>query len=879
MYRQSTQWVNLRTGYWEEGSRYEFRTDAHYFTTQGGRIHEVRDRNNLGETVGRVYEDAAATDPVTWELVYTHQLQFEALNGTIGLDFEPLAIADTGTILGRTPGPAFGMVILDSFGQRPLGPVIPELQDQLPLLSNPAGGFEEIVMGNRYWRRMSERNLQGTPTGSPSPDFWEGSILDLVPEPGNWEDLRATCLSAGGRIAGIGQWRNPATGAPEERAFLLMPSALLPDWDRSGIIDAEDVRLAAQAGPWRFWINDDDDAGEESRSSLDDLPGSPNPDLASPGMDGIRDAVDFFPVLVDLRSVLQGVQQLDSVQVTLQQQDGALNLLYSDLHPREAGLLGRDWPDSGFGPGFNLAPEEAPVHPVGPDPLPLSLDFLRNLRDANRGVLFFEATGPTTEPLVLEIQRNGQPIFRDTLPLSVRPVREMFRILNLREVDPKFSGAGTGPWETALEDPANLPDAWLARLHPPLRTIVHLHGFNWSEEEVPAAHAELFKRFYQSGSPARFIGVSWFGDQGKSDLLGTAVDYNENVLNALLTAYHLPAFLEPFSGPGMAVFAHSLGSLVAASALGDFELQTGALFLLNAALPVGAFLGDHADRRQMVHPDWKDTGGALPDHAEFLMAANWHRLFPADDNRSGIRWKEGFRGLVDRLQCWNFHSSGEDVLAPGTGDLPALFGDVWDQERVWVYNEMVKGTTALAASLTADVHGGWGFNRHYMRWVDPGGAAHPPPGYWQPMPTAESLKLTPEACVEEPFFRKFSSSDPGFPGWGDGTWLYGESGPANDHLPDRTGVPTDRSRWINLAKLLAEAIPAHSPAAGASAMPNLPLLSNIDLDSFYRDPANWPLRADAEKRNRWLHSDYLRLALPFVGRLYRACAEALKDLP
>lgn len=875
----STDRTTLPAGAWDNLSMYLIFQDIDLSHRQGGILYEVYDMNNYGDTVGHAYEDRASSsawDPTT---VYTYQNQYFSFNLTTVLDFEPLQVNDARAILGRTLGPVFSMVMLDQHGQRDIGPVMAVLADTRPAMSNPDNGLEEIVLGPHYWKRMTERNLQGLPTGKPSPDFRQATIRDIVSDSGRWSGLEATCISANGRIAGTGWVFNEDSVATEKHAFLLVPPVLVPDWDRNGKIDTTDNDFSHKGEPWRFWINNDDDETPVSRSSADDLPGSATPDWENDTVDGLRDVVDFFPVHLDLQKVLQAVGDSATIGIILRHPDGALNFCYSDLLPAEVGDIRTSGPQQGFGGSFIDPLESAPVRQITADGVSLDPLFIANISRENRGVLLLEARRSTTKPLLMELLSDGQTVMTASLPLSIGPVEDMFRIINLRNADPKFAAADPGPWNTRTTEPPNLPDRFLDSLATPLRTLVHIHGYNWGGDESPAAHAEMFKRFYQCGSHARFVGITWFGDQGTLELTGSSFDYNENVINAFVTAKHAAEAVGPFAGPWCHVFAHSLGNMVASSAIVDHGLQTSSYFLIDAAVPKEAYIGETADRRLMVHPDWKDEGTLVPDYAEWLLSPNWARLFPADDNRAALQWKNRFAGLSHRVLCYNFYSSGEEVLRSGTGDLPNLFGDVAHREFVWTFNEMVKGTSTFAASLAGEVHAGWGFNREWMQWIDPGGAAHPPPGDWVPVSPAKADTIDPQALVADPFFRPFSDGDADFPAWGDGQWLYSDTAQANAHLPPVPFGNSPMDLLKNHAKVLAEGIPAHCSPAGSNPLPNILLLQNTDIDKVFRKAAHWPMREDPDQRDRWLHSDYLDTALSHVAGLFLTIVEIINKIP
>jgi pimeloyl-ACP methyl ester carboxylesterase len=833
-----------------------------------------RGLNNYGQFVADVlvedtYKEQWKPEVVTIRERYNTRSQEETL------PFKPHDINDRGTIIGNTDDSPANLIIKDGFGTRVIAEGVEGLRDMEAEMSNPDDGLEEIILGERYWRRNTETDRYGRSNGRLSPDFFAGSVANLARFPKSWFNIEATCISANGAIAGTANFYYAGERIHRLVGWYLAPIKILPDWNRDGRINHKDRLLAAFGQPWRFWINDDDDAGLEARSSDDDLPHATQPDKDNDHVDGLRDIVDFFPLRIDIRDFLAG-KDLDKVQLRMYQAESGLRFVYCSLSPDSLYKMHASVIESGCGPSFDLPLASAPTHPVTHGGVYLNKQFLQKILD-NTGVLLFEGANPAELPLNIELTYDGEVVFKEEFPIVISPVRDMMRILNLRTAEGKFAEATEGPWGTALNEPLNLPDFWIQQLSEKesIPTLVHLHGFNWGGEEIPAAHAELFKRFFQSGSPARFIGVTWYSDEGTMDLFDTAFDYNENVINALITAPLLKSGLNNFANGQLTLLGHSLGTMLAASAVAEHGLETKNLFLVNGAIPMEAFTGRPFDWRKMVHPNWKRTTSNGLDYAEHLYAANWSNLFPTHDYRADLTWQDRFAQLPKLSNVINFFSSGEDVLRPGNGDLPNLLNEVWHTEEVWVYNEMVKGTNALATTLTGDRQGGWGFNRHYMKWVDPGGPAHPPAGNWEPLPVAEANAIHPDALLKEPFFFPFSSGDSDFPKWENGTWLYSDVGIANTHLPDPESRTPEMDLLKNRAKIIAEAIPAQSPATGAVTLPDVPLLQNIDLDQAYRDATFWPERSQANKRQRWLHSDYINPALPFVHRFYRACVESL----
>lgn len=836
------------------------------------------DISNYGDHVADFLDEEAYFDPAIYPKVVIKEDRYSAINYNDRIEFTPDAMNDRGTVVGKRSYDYPDLLIRDAFGTRMLASNLAHLRDNPASISNPADGLEEIIVGEEYWKRNIETDAQGNPTGRPAPDFWSGTVEQLADFPNSWFNITATCISANGAIAGTANFYYSGEKFHRLIGWYLAPVGLLTDWNRDGRIDYRDRKMASSSQSWRFWVNDDDDDGPDARSSRDDLPAAASPDHANDRVDGLRDLVDFFPLWLDLKRYLVN-KDLDKVRIRLSHRENALRFVYTSLTPQSLHLKRASLIESGCGPQLNEALANAASLPIPATGIDLSPLFIKKIAE-NAGILLLEATAPTNTPLVMEFYYEDKRVFQNRFPVSIGTVRQMMRILNLRDADEKFTGAETGPWPTDMAEPPNLPDFWLKATSgaEEIPTLVHLHGFNWGADAIPAAHAEIFKRFFQSGSPARFIGVSWFSDQGAIDLFETAFDYNENVINALVTAPLLRAGLAGFEDTPIALFSHSLGTLVAASTIADHGLRAEHLFLVNSAIPAESLNGRPAHWKQMVHPLWKGSGSTTESYAPFLHAANWADLFPPSDYRSDLRWTDRLAHLQRRCAVTNFYSSAEDVLRPGNGDLPHLISEIWEREEIWVYNEMVKGTNTLAATLTGDRHGGWGFNRHYMQWHDPGGPAHPPSGEWKPLPVANANRIAPVDTIREPFFLPFSGADADFPDWGNGDWLHGDQSTANSRLPDPANLGASTGRLKNHSKIIAEAIPALSEATGATRIPDIPLFQNINLDTAYRDPGQWPLRAEVGKRQRWLHSDYLNPALPYVHRLYASCVESLLAL-
>lgn len=581
--------------------------------------------------------------------------------------------------------------------------------------------------------------------------------------------------------------------------------------------------------PFRFWVNDDNDWAE---TGGDDVPGqkAPSGDALNDAVDGVRDLVDFFPVYVNLRSVLQALPADLSVTCWLRHPDGALN--YVDPSWYDDAEL---WPTNcrAFLTETNIAQglgrvhlPSAPTRRITAEGVMLDRAFVSRIRDQGWAMLLVEGRAPTTNALVAEIRWAGQLVAQTQLPLRLTPVEEMFRHKNLiREVWP---GSAIGNPDRLREvDAPNEPD-------PQDKNLVFLHGYNVNPHQARGAFAETFKRLYWSGSQARFYGVTWRGDESRMGRL--TPNYHTNVANAFLTAPHLAAFLQTLTNGPTTVVAHSLGNMVALSALNDHNAPMANYFMLNAAVAIEALDGSVGSHPNMIHSDWWA-------YTNRLYASKWFQLFPGDDHRSTLTWSDRLAD-IPATDLYSFYSSGEEVLRMHTGTMPDLAGlaaqqiiDMfWNssppQVRVWAYQEKLKGRSPFN-SVLGSTHAGWGFNSSYD---NPANGAH--------MPPAEAAQLTDTQLRFIPFFDRSADLD-----------LFTlESGSAYAQA--------------NRNRLLADAVPALTLPVGANAVALLGATRNFDMEAEFQN--GWPLTRPSfgPEARKWYHSDFREVAYTFTWKLF-----------
>ena len=351
--------------------------------------------------------------------------------------------------------------------------------------------------------------------------------------------------------------------------------------------------------------------------------------------------------------------------------------------------------------------------------------------------------------------------------------------------------------------------------------VFFVHGANVSEQGARGWAAEMFKRLHWAGADMDFVPVTWFSDKGP------AYNYHENVSNAWVTAPHLAQTVNSFPGRRI-VIAHSLGTLVAASAIQDHGMQVEKLIMLNSAIPSEAFdpaLSDPSPGNPLVHGEWTAYTNAC-------WAALWHELFPPGDARHRLTWKGRFADVAP--VAVNFYSSGDEVLEYyGDAHNPSWYSgfnstDGWGSRYSWQKQELYKGRESMLGFAGTTDWSGWGFARNWAGVLEWTAAAANAVTDFSVFTTNAVFNLRPSSILN----------------------------------PTASRFETDCH--------LAFGIPALSPPAGRVSLQSVDIPS-FDMNAPGLKPAVWPAEGHGrDLAGRWLHSDIKNVAYPYVRLVFES---------
>jgi hypothetical protein len=687
---------------------------------------------------------------------------------------------------------------------------------------------------------------------------------------------------------------------------------LIADYSHNREIDDEDRNRAARGDTFYFWINDDDDSGE---TGGDDIPipfsyaGTSNSprDCDNKQVDGVRDLVDFFPVALDIKMLVE-LFPPSVYKYSLKSVPGNLKVVFPDLTAavmksylvdvdtarRLGSVESRPIGLNGVGP---VTTEDS----ITEQPQKLFDAILRSASQ-NPPVVLLEGVKPSTAPFVLEVRDEaGQQVFTTSLNLSLDGVEQMFRQKNLIKELSALEEVGGGYEEffvpavpaVGMNDRLQ-PDEFTNQIHftgfdaeNDGNDFIHVHGYNVNDEAARGEQAETFKRLYWSGTRARFWGITWYGWDSQVTTPIPGIDtrspnYHVNVRHAFDSGRLLKDFVAASHLEHATFFAHSLGNMVVSSAIG-LGMPIGRYLMVNAAVAEEAYTPEdsydgggayavgsgwrQSTKESMFHPAWRYPDGWEVDleqvYLPFLWASEWYKLFkePPGDGRATLTWRNIFAKLREK-ETYVYYSPTDEAFRP--------------------FNYTVE--------MAANDPNGTNYQPNVADW----------PG-WEDVaqnwsPNNRSKLGTYSWAVQELFKGRFlaiadKDSDTG--GWGfnldpqDGYVFYGvhvqpnladtyppeqmKTKPFFSKNPEYGFLYTDQPAPVSATlreELLANELPALTFAAGHRGVKEIrDEHENRDIDIRQTFAVNKPWPVD-RPRYEWRHSDIYVIAYPYLSGLY-----------
>ena len=754
---------------------------------------------------------------------------FELLNPSFGVPF----VATTnngeglGLILHSDVGLFFGTMRMaleaDEGHFKVLMPHLGGSSAMVELLDSKANA--DVRMPIAAWR-----NLEGVDAANQS----DLHVTVVAPSPGSCRLVFSYYGVVGDRYVMYTKTRRITAVAPP----------LLPDYNRDGVVDDADVAACLGGKRLRFWTNRDvwsGDAAFDGQYGAASRGESHSVNGDDGRVNGRNDLVNLLPYAVRVAPFLDawGSRATIRIRSTSETSSYARRCYSAVPHAEASRLVEADTVTAGSA--------SEPLHTARLEPLTYPGDTFAEAGIEGRtdGFVLLEAAGSwVSTPVELVVELGGREVVVYRPEIDFCDVDGMYRWLNIRgaaggaEADVAYS------WEYAMDGPQTRPDSGTDGTH-----VVFVHGYNVNEREARLWGRAVFKRLWWAGMESAFTVVTWRGDEGQGDywLAGlTTPDYQGNVENAFASASGLASAVNALPGRKY-MMAHSLGNMVVSAAAQDHGLVYNRYFMLNAAVPVEAYDSTDGVTDETLNRMTPDTWRGYSNH---LRASRWHDLFDSGDARRSLTWRGRFASVENTV---NYYSSEEEVLECGHGEGYQPFQRRW----AWYNQERYKGVKSLLQNALAfgRNEGGWSFNPdHYVEhvYIDPVPAGSPtPPTVRTSVERAtaeEASRITLDELRRIPFF-----------------------GPFEDTAICTTNPVTEISSAYH-ARLLADAIPAESLAAGFTAVPAWDD-RNGNMATKFKDGTMKSILSNP----KWVHSFFIQVPYPVVHKLYESIVDQTKE--
>ena len=465
------------------------------------------------------------------------------------------------------------------------------------------------------------------------------------------------------------------------------------DINRDGQITRMIDGVATRSGKkiLHHWSNDDYDVGncsddegatdipkgKQSLFSRNDL------NYRDSVVNGRSDLLDFVPLWFDIADLIDACPITNGYTYTLSSSLD-VGVVFADLTADEV----FNWQISDVmtydEQGDETPAHEASVYTIDESGLQLNQTLLNHLAN---GIVMLEGCEPGDGELKLTVLKDDMLISEIAFHVKIVEVEKMYRQVDITSMPHTIVKPSA---------PTGLADSYFAENAP---YLFFLHGFNVTPKTARGWHAELFKRLWQTGCDMRFVGVTWFGEEGVFE----AFHYQENVRNALLSGESLAALLSHYNQDRVVVMAHSLGNMVVSSALQFYGATCNTFVMLNAAIPSEAFgatisnAEEYADcsesERLFVPEAWR----SYPCKS---WSVNWYKLFTENEKESELTWRDIFKDIPTKTKVYNFYSSEDEVFELNDTVPSMLSGTEFDLD--WPYVDGIFPYFHLLSSIQVE---------------------------------------------------------------------------------------------------------------------------------------------------------------------------------
>jgi pimeloyl-ACP methyl ester carboxylesterase len=487
-------------------------------------------------------------------------------------------------------------------------------------------------------------------------------LEEMIPATDGWESLNPYDMNDNGAIVGTGWYTDPSDpqARSELHAFMLVPVELMVDGNRDREMSFDDLVIhdqdrTSEEKPYRFWVNDDQDAGSGTNIS-DEVTPPQLRDYQDEKIQSIRDCEDLARLWLNMRGLTEGFKT-GAIKLVLKFRNitsgnPAIRAFRAVENGGRGYVTSEAWGILQATPPFDQALRGTNGPGIASSATGIYVDrqFWAGIDESDPVInLLFEGVQEGKGELYCEIISDGQRIGASPgVWLDITNVQKMYeRAKGQPEniVAPYLvSKVFTGP-VSYVSDPNGNPfeKSW----DETDQCVVFVHGWNVSYDEYVGVAQTLFKRLWHQGFKGHFASFRW--DTRKSDSAFDPGEYNRSENRAFVYGDSLKACVTSLSNKySVSVVGHSMGNVVCGEALRQ-GMQVRNYVLMEAAIPMSCY---DSNAQQLARLTNKDTQYPTPDHHIDTMT-----------NEQSF----GYRGYLENVSgtFTNFYNQDDWALSTG----------------------------------------------------------------------------------------------------------------------------------------------------------------------------------------------------------------------
>jgi alpha-tubulin suppressor-like RCC1 family protein len=520
-----------------------------------------------------------------------------------------------------------------------------------------------------------------TPIAAPQILAWAGNALaiwerqddsatwhpfgleEMIPSMDGWDYLAPSDMNDNGLIVGTAWHTDPSNpAAPAElHGFMLVPCEVMVDGNRDNQMSFDDQAIhdadqTSEDKPYRFWVNDDQDATSGTNDSEEVIPVQLR-DNQDEKIQSVRDCEDLTRLWLNIRGLTESFKS-GALKFVLKFRNvtsgnPAVRVFRAAENGGRGYLTNEGWGALQASPPFDVAlpGTNGPGIATSTTGIHVHRQFWQGIDEVNPVInLLFEGVEEGEGELYFEIiDPSGRRIGTSPgVSLHIKNVQKMYERAKAQPEDivgPYTVGQPfVGPVNYVADPNANpFAKAW----DETDQCVVFVHGWNVSYDEYGGVAQTMFKRLWHQGFKGHFASFRW--DTRKSDGMFDAGEYNRSENRAYIYGASFKDWVTSLSETyTVSIIGHSMGNVLCGESLRQ-GLRVRNYLLMEAAIPMSCYA---PDAERLARLEDQDRDRPTPDY----------HLNPTTNETT-----LGYRGYISTVAAnlINFYNEADWALATG----------------------------------------------------------------------------------------------------------------------------------------------------------------------------------------------------------------------